>query len=152
MLRRVFLKTLSRYLSAVLGSLAFPKHALSKWPEQDFAAGDFSDKFREIFADLPISDSQEIIINLPEIAENGAVVPITISSALPNIKRLYIWAEKNPTPLVAEFEFDESMMLFLTARIKMAESCPVIVIAQQGDQLLRNQKWVTVMQGGCGTG
>ena len=152
MLRRDFLKTLSRAFSAVLAGMVFPEHAFSKWSAQNFAAGDFATRFREVFADLPISDSQEIVINLPEIAENGSVVPITISSELHNIKRLSIWAVKNPTPLVAEFEFDESMLLYLTARIKMAESCPVIVMAQQGDQWLRNQKWVTVMQGGCGTG
>jgi sulfur-oxidizing protein SoxY len=44
------------------------------------------------------------------------------------------------------------MAIYLTARIKMAESCPVMVIAQQGNRFLRAQKWVKVMQGGCGTG
>ena len=88
----------------------------------------------------------------PEIAENGAVVPITISSELEQIKRIYIWVEKNPTPLAAEFELDESVAVYITARIKMAESCPVIIIAEQDDRLLRRQQWVKVMQGGCGTG
>lgn len=152
MQRRFFLKTLCRWVAAISASLTFPKPALSKWPEQNFAAGDFSTRFRQVFADSPVVDSQDILINLPDIAENGAVVPITISSELPGIKRVFIWAEKNPTPLVGEFELDESMLVFLTARIKMAESCPVIVIAQQGESLLRNQKWVKVMQGGCGTG
>lgn len=152
MQRRVFLKALWLWVTAVSASLTFPRYALSQWPERNFAAGDFSTRFREVFADSPVVDSQDILINLPDIAENGAVVPITISSELSGINRIFIWAEKNPTPLVAEFELDESMLVFLTARIKMAESCPVIVIAQQGDSLLRNQKWVKVMQGGCGTG
>ena len=152
MLRRDFLKTLFGYFSNVLAGMVFPSPAFSKWSAQNFAAGDFATQFRAVFADLPISDSQEIVINLPEIAENGAVVPITISSDLADIQRLYIWIEKNPTPLAAEFELSDSMAVYLTARIKMAESCPVIVIAQQGDHLLQAQKWVNVMHGGCGTG
>ncbi|MGY6278074.1 thiosulfate oxidation carrier protein SoxY [Methylomonas sp. MgM2] len=114
--------------------------------------GEFRARFSQLFADRSIVDSDGIDIDLPEIAENGAVVPITINSELEGIGRIYIWVEKNPTPLAAEFEFDESMAVYLTARIKMAESCPVIIVAEQGDRLLRAQQWVKVMQGGCGTG
>jgi sulfur-oxidizing protein SoxY len=89
---------------------------------------------------------------LPTNAENGAVVPITIQSQLDNIDSVYIWAEKNPTPLVAEFELAKDVAIHITARIKLAENSHVIVIARQGQQLLRNLQWVNVMQGGCGTG
>ena len=109
-------------------------------------------QFQQAYADQIITDSPEILVNLPTNAENGAVVPITIQSQLDNIDRVYIWAEKNPTPLVAEFELAKDMAIHITARIKLAESSHVIVIARQGQQLLRNLQWVNVMQGGCGTG
>ncbi|MGR8931180.1 MAG: thiosulfate oxidation carrier protein SoxY [Gammaproteobacteria bacterium] len=107
---------------------------------------------KSLFGDRTLLDSTDIHIDLPEIAENGAVVPITISTNLERISKLFLWVEKNPTPLIAELEFDESAAIFVTARIKMAESGFVTVIAQQGEALLRRQKWVDVMQGGCGTG
>ena len=109
-------------------------------------------QFQQAYADQIITDSPEILVNLPTNAENGAVVPITIQSQLDNIDRVYIWAEKNPTPLVAEFELAKDMAIHITARIKLAESSHVIVIARQGQHLLRNLQWVNVMQGGCGTG
>ena len=138
--------------SGALTCLFNPKVVFAAWSAKHFAPGDFTERFEQVFANLPITDSPDIVINLPDSAENGAVVPITISSDLANIQHLYIWVEKNPTPLAAEFELDASLAVFMTARIKMAESCHVIVIAQQGERLLRNQQWVNVMLGGCGTG
>ena len=128
------------------------RDGIAAWPEQHFAKGEFALRFQQLFPNRTIIESEDIIISLPEIAENGAVVPITISSELEQIRRIYIWVEKNPTPLAAEFEFDDSMAVYLTARIKMAESCPVVIIAEQSNRLLRAQQWVKVMQGGCGTG
>ncbi|CAG1022391.1 sulfur-oxidizing protein SoxY [Methylococcales bacterium] len=129
-----------------------PRLAHAAWPSEHFAGGDFASRFEQLFGGQTIIDSPEINITLPDIAENGAVVPITIDSELERIERLYIWVEKNPTPLAAEFELSPEIAVFLTARIKMAESCNVVVIARQGQRLLRNQQWVKVMQGGCGTG
>ena len=150
--RRTFLL---KFLPVVIGgfvSLFHSRKSAAVWPESHFGKGEFATRFQQLFANRPIIDSDNINISLPEIAENGAVVPITISSELGKIRRIYIWVEKNPTPLAAEFELDESVAVYITARIKMAESCPVIIIAEQDDRLLRSQQWVKVMQGGCGTG
>jgi sulfur-oxidizing protein SoxY len=150
--RRGFLQFIFRAAAGALTSVLFAEKSLADWPEEHFSKGDFTTHFQQLFGTRTIIDSEAIQLMLPEIAENGAVVPITISSDLADIQRLYIWVEKNPTPLAAEIAFDASLAVYLTARIKMAESCHVIVIAQQGERLLRNQRWVKVMQGGCGTG
>lgn len=152
MRRRRFLQFLFRATAAASTTVLCAKNALAGWPEKHFSKGEFADSFRQVFGDRPITDSEAIRLALPDIAENGAVVPITVSSDLEDIQRLYIWVEKNPTPLAAEITLDASLAVYLTARIKMAESCHVVVIAQQGKHLLRNRQWVKVMQGGCGTG
>ena len=152
MRRRTFLRNLFPALIGSFASFLHSRESFAVWPETHFLKGEFDSRFRQLFADQPILDSDEINIDLPKIAENGAVVPITISSELEQIRRIYIWVEKNPTPLAAEFELDESVEVYLTARIKMAETCPITVIAEQGNRLLRKQQWVKVMQGGCGTG
>lgn len=150
--RRRFLQFLFRAMAAAVTGVLCSKKVLAGWTAEHFAEGDFTTRFRQLFGDRAIADTDAIVLLLPEIAENGAVVPITISSELPDIQRLYIWVEKNPTPLAAKLEWDASLAVYLTARIKMAESCHVVVVAQQGERLLRTQRWVKVMQGGCGTG
>ena len=147
--RRTFVK---HSLTGILSGLLYSKPASAAWPAEHFESGEFSAHFQQLHKGQPIIDSDDIQLILPDSAENGAVVPITISSDLEGISKIYLWVEKNPTPLAAEFELDQSVLCYLTARIKMAESCLVIVVALQGSRLLRTQKWVNVMLGGCGTG
>lgn len=152
MQRRNFIKSIIAVATGTILSNSYAKKGAAAWPAEHFAGGDFSTHFHRVFGHQTIADSDDIQISLPRFAEDGAVVPITISSELDGIKHIYIWVEKNPTPLAAEFELDEAVLPFVTARIKMAESCNVIVIARQGENLLRRQQWVEVMLGGCGTG
>ena len=80
------------------------------------------------------------------------MVPVTISSELENIRRLYLLVEKNPTPLAAEFELSSQVLAYVGARIKMAESSYIIVVAEHESGLLTSRQWVNVVQGGCGAG
>jgi len=105
-----------------------------------------------LFGHQEILDTDQLRLQLPDTAENGAVVPIIISSELQNIQRIYLLVEKNPTPLAAEFELTPWVSVYISARIKMAESCHVLIIAQQESQLFKTRQWVNVVQGGCGTG
>ena len=149
--RRAFLKTgFYAGISALCGGLS--KMSSAAWSANHFSPSPYSEILSRLFNDKTITASDLLTIKLPETAENGAVVPITISSDLDNIQRLYILVEKNPTPLAAEFTLSGELAVYLTARIKMAESCHVVVIAEQGELLLRNQQWVNVVLGGCGTG
>lgn len=146
---------MQRLIQLAIGTFAMslpPNRAVAAWPREHFATAEFDRLFARVFGNQEIVDSDELVLQLPEVAENGAVVPLTLSSTLERIDRIYIWVEKNPTPLAAEFAFDQSVALYLTARIKMAESCHVVVIAQQDGRLLRRRQWVKVVQGGCGTG
>ena len=152
MLRRRFLQKLIHTLAGIGVTGFWPKDLFANWPAEHFAGNSFSEQFRQVFADKTITKSDAIKLQIPETAENGAVVPLTIESSLTNISRIYLWVEKNPTPLAMELDLDAAMAVFITARIKMAESCRVIVIAQQGEHLLKTEQWVNVMQGGCGTG
>ena len=144
-----------RFFQNLIGIISIAIAILSRYRianAADIPEMEFTRRFQQVFADQLITDSDAIQFNLPTHAENGAVVPITISSHFEDIDRLYLWADKNPTPLVAEFELSKDVTVQITARIKLAESSQVILIAQQGEHLLRKQQWVNVMQGGCGTG
>lgn len=152
MKRRFFLRgTITFAASAWLTSFA-TKNSHAAWLAEHFSTDTFENGFNRLHANQVVVDSDKISVSLPQIAENGAVVPITISSELDDIENIFVWVEKNPTPLAAEFELSPEIAVYITARIKMAESCNVIVIARRGEQLLRCRQWVKVMQGGCGTG
>jgi sulfur-oxidizing protein SoxY len=149
--RRYFLKLSMAGLSGLLSGFWF-KSARAAWVGEHFRNSQFEGVLGELFAGQSLQESELIKLSVPAIAENGAVVPITISCELDNIKKIYLLVEKNPTPLAAEFELSNNVSAFIGARIKMAESCYVHVVVEHDSGLLMARQWVTVMQGGCGTG
>lgn len=145
MKRRVWLK-----LMLALSSGLF-SHAV--WARREaFAQQSYEEAVARLLPNIRLIDSEQIELHIPEIAENGAVVPVTISTQLTDIEQIHILVEKNPTPLAASFHFSKHLRPNLTTRIKMAESCHVVVVAKHNEQWLQQKRWVTVMVGGCGTG
>jgi sulfur-oxidizing protein SoxY len=149
--RQFFQRSISGWV-ALLSALFSLNNAYATWSPLDFSPDAYNDILKQLFKDRMIMDSELLKISLPQTAENGSVVPITISSELENIQRLYILVEKNPTPLAVEFSLGATLAVYVTTRIKMAESCHVVVIAEQGDRLLSSRQWVNVVLGGCGSG
>jgi sulfur-oxidizing protein SoxY len=91
-----------------------------------------------------------IHIKIPKVAENGAIVPITIRSELKDTKSISIIAEKNPVPLIAQFSFAPEMNKQVTARIKLAKTCDVIAIVRANERYYSARQSVQVTIGGCG--
>jgi sulfur-oxidizing protein SoxY len=94
--------------------------------------------------------SDQIAVELPQLAENGAIVPITVESRLPGTERILIFAEKNPGPLLAEFRFEPGTDAWVALRLKLNDSGPVLAIAESGGKFYGTEKSVKVMMGGCG--
>lgn len=150
--RRFFLKKSAFIVLSWLGGFFGIRCGHAARADNYFSTRPFSESLQTIFNGQALFDSAEITAILPQVAENGAVVPISISSELDNIRRIFILVEKNPTPLAAEIALSPNVPVHLNARIKMAESCDVWVVAEQNGQLLSCRRWVNVVQGGCGTG
>ncbi|WP_045224062.1 thiosulfate oxidation carrier protein SoxY [Methyloterricola oryzae] len=92
----------------------------------------------------------ELKLEVPDIAENGAIVPVTVESSLPAVDEILLLVEKNPTPLAARFRFERSMDPYASLRIKMNESCDVLAVVRSGQDYYVTRKAVKVMVGGCG--
>lgn len=105
---------------------------------------------KELFKDSKITESDKIDIQIPLIAENGAVVPITVATSLSNVLNIYILVEKNPLPLSAKFALSEELEPFVSARLKMAETSDIIVVVEANETLYSTKKTVKVTIGGCG--
>ena len=95
-------------------------------------------------------DSDQITLEAPDIAEDGAIVPVTVASALPGVDSIWVFVEKNPTPLAARFTLAPSLDPFVSLRVKMNESCGLIAVVKSGDAYFSARKPVRVVVGGCG--
>jgi sulfur-oxidizing protein SoxY len=151
--RRSFLKnTLAFSAYSLVTSLGFlaPLRVFAEWQAENFKQGPLEDSLKRVFKDQPIRENKDIEIKIPLIAENGAVVPITVSSRLPDIRTISIFVAKNPVPLAARFELSPDLDPFVSARLKMAETSDVIAIAETNSGLYSARQRVKVTIGGCG--
>ena len=135
-------------LMAAAGLL--PKAAMAAWNQAAFEAKSVADVMKALGAAAPV-ESKDVTITGPDIAENGAVVPVGASTTLPGVKRLLIMIEKNPALLAAAFDVTESIEPAFATRVKMNQSSNVIAVAMMADgKVLFAQKEVKVTLGGCG--
>ena len=151
--RRSFLKrllTLSACASASAAVWLAPVKAFAKWQADLFSPGPLDEALKHLFKDHPINESKDIEIKIPLIAENGAVVPITVSSRLSGVRAISILVAKNPVPLAARFDLSPELEPFVSARLKMAETSDVIAVAETVDGLYSARQKVKVTIGGCG--
>jgi sulfur-oxidizing protein SoxY len=153
--RRAFLKAsvaLSAYSLAAATGLISPL-AQAEWVAELFAAAPLEETVKKslnIDNLEAINLSDRIELKLPSIAENGAVVPITVTSTLELVEQIFIFVAANPVPLAAVFELSPALEPIVSTRLKLAETCDVIVVAKAGGQLYKTSQTVKVTIGGCG--
>jgi len=153
MKRRTFLQgTLASSLigTAVSAGLLTPRLVLADWPEDAFKAKSVDDSMNALFKSVNHSPSGDIKIKAPDIAENGAVVPITVSTSLSNVDTISVMVEKNPSPLAASFNLASNAEGFVSTRVKMGKTSDLIAIVKSGGNLYSAKKQVKVTIGGCG--
>lgn len=97
------------------------------------------------------TESADVTLTAPDIAENGAVVPVAVATTLPGVKRMLILVEKNPSVLSAMFDVSDAVEPSFSTRVKMGQSSNVYAVALMGDgKALFARKEVKVTLGGCG--
>ena len=115
-----------------------------------FEAKNMGDLMKALGAAAPTA-SKDVTVTGPDIAENGAVVPVGAATSLPGVKRLLILVEKNPAMLAAAFDVTEAIEANISTRVKMGQSSNVFAVAMMADgKVLFAQKEVKVTLGGCG--
>lgn len=97
-----------------------------------------------------VEDSNDITLEVPAIAEDGAVVPVSLKSRLPATDRLVLFVEQNPSPLIVAFQFGGEALPLVSTRIKINESSAVILLARAGGQYYGTVQRVRIVRGGCG--
>lgn len=134
---------------ACLLALAPVRLLAAQWNKVAFEAKAMPEALKSIGASN-LRESDQIEFKAPEIAENGAIVPIEVTSRLPGPQTIYVFAEKNPNPLAASFEFLEGVEPFFATRIKMRESARLLVVVRTQSGFFSAGRDVKVTIGGCG--
>jgi len=150
MLRRKFLKILTSTAAIFASGLVMPIKAFAKWNQAAFSAKDFNTAINAYFPKQKIHESNQIKIEVYDEVENGAVVPVKVETSLENVKAITIFADKNPNPLIANFDLSPNCIGFVSTRIKVSEPSNIIVVINSNEMLYMTKKFIIVHENGCG--
>jgi sulfur-oxidizing protein SoxY len=152
--RRLILQGAGAVALIGLGSIPFglaPAFAAAndKYPEEAFKQKSDADAIKALYGKTAEA-SDKVKLDAPEIAENGAVVPIGVSTTLADVTSISFLVSENPNALVASYKIPAGTVPSVANRIKMAKTSNVIVIVEAGGKLYSATKEVKVTVGGCG--
>ena len=152
-LRRTFLK-LSGSAGAVAvavaaGLLRSGQGWAADWNKDAFASKALADALKNLGA-ANLIESKDIVITAPDIAENGAVVPVAVTSRIPNTQSISIIAEKNPFPLSSTFDIANGAEGYVSTRLKMGQTSNVRAVVKADGKFYTAVKEVKITIGGCG--
>ena len=136
-------------LGAAAAAIALPLRALAAWNKEAFQAKTAAGALKGLGVG-GAADSADLVLEAPQIAENGAVVPIEVTSNIPGTKSIAVVIDKNPFPLVAKFDFVEGAAPYVRVNVKMGESSQVRAYAEAGGRHYTASREVKVTIGGCG--
>ena len=150
--RRDFMKLTGAFGLLAAAGLMTTQEALAQqqaWNKVAFEQKNLADTVKALGGSAP-TESADISITAPDIAENGAVVPVAISSKIPNTQAVYIMVEKNPNMLAAGFNIPQGTEPNVTTRIKMGQTSNVYAVVKADNKFYMASKEVKVTLGGCG--
>jgi len=127
-----------------------PRVSLAAWAKAAFEAKDVTGGINALYGSSGTDKSDKIKIKAPDIAENGAVVPVSVTTSIEGVSSISLFADKNATPLAAEFTLGPGTQGYVSTRIKMGKTANVTAVVKAGDKLYSNSKEVKVTIGGCG--
>ncbi|MBL4763060.1 MAG: thiosulfate oxidation carrier protein SoxY [Gammaproteobacteria bacterium] len=150
--RRTFLKrslAAAAVGTAISAGLLTPRTILAAWPKSAFEAKSVTDALTALEASEN-TQNDKIKIKAPDIAENGAVVPISVSTKIKGVSSIILLAENNASPLTSVYDIGSSTLGYVSTRIKMGKTGNIIAIVKADGKIHMNKKEIKVTIGGCG--
>jgi sulfur-oxidizing protein SoxY len=148
--RREMLLRSAQVAGLLAGAGLLPATAQAAWNKAAFEAKSLADAAKALGGGAP-SESKDVSITGPDIAENGAVVPVGAATTLAGVKQLLLLVEKNPNVLAAVFDVSDAVEPAFNTRVKMGQSSNVYAVAVMNDgRTLYAVKEIKVTLGGCG--
>lgn len=150
--RRIFLTrsvAAATLATAAAAGLLVPLRVQARWPAAGFNARKLQPAMQGLLGSEDIQPTDQIEILTKDIAENGSSVPVTLNSKLDNTEAIYLFAEKNPAPALAEFMFTDKVDPQVSCRIKLGQTGNLIAVARAGGKLYQSKRFIKVAAGGC---
>lgn len=148
--RREALRVSTVFGLALAAGLLKPEDARAQeWDRAAFDAKNPGEAMKAL-GGIVAAVSKDVLINAPDIAENGAVVPVAVSTLLPNVRQIALLVEKNPYTLSANFTIPAGTEGAISTRVKMGQSSNVHALVNADGKWLLATKEIKVTLGGCG--
>lgn len=148
--RRDALRISTVFGLAVAAGLLTPAEARAEeWNKAAFDTKNLNDAVKALGGTAAVL-SKDVQVNAPDIAENGAVVPVSVSTTLPNVQQIAILVEKNPNTLSGNFTIPAGTEPTISTRVKMAQTSNVHALVKADGKWLLATKEIKVTLGGCG--
>jgi sulfur-oxidizing protein SoxY len=148
--RRAMLSQSASLMGLLATAGLLPQAAHAAWTKAAFEAKSVAEAIKALGGSAAV-ESKDITLTGPDIAENGAVVPVGCSTNLPGVRRMVLLVEKNPSVLAAVFDVSDAVDANFSTRVKMSQSSNVFAVAMMGDgRVLFSSKEIKVTLGGCG--
>jgi sulfur-oxidizing protein SoxY len=150
--RRDFMKLTGVFGLLAAAGLLTTEEAFAQqqaWNKAAFETKNLNDAVKALGGSAPV-ESKDIAITAPDIAENGAVVPVGVTSKIPNTQAVYVLVEKNPNVLAAGFNIPAGTEPSISTRIKMGQTSNVYAVVKADGRFYVASKEVKVTLGGCG--
>tara|TARA_B100000035_G_scaffold130449_1_gene110876 strand:+ start:508 stop:939 length:432 start_codon:yes stop_codon:yes gene_type:complete len=135
---------------AVAPSFIMTNKAYAAWPKKSFDIKDLNESVSSVYGHSNLEESSKVKLKAPEIAENGAIVPINVSTSLDNVDSIMIFVENNPQPLSSGYELTALSEPSIGTRLKMGKTSNVMAAVKSGDKVYTSTQEVKVTIGGCG--
>jgi sulfur-oxidizing protein SoxY len=152
MKRRNFIKNSILFAGAlaVAPSAILSNQAYAAWPKKSFDIKDLSDSVISVYGHNNLEESSKVKLKAPAIAENGAIVPINVSTTLDNVESIMIFVENNPQPLSSGYQLTSLAQPSIGTRLTMGKTSNVMAAVKSGDKIYTSTQEVKVTIGGCG--
>ena len=152
MKRRNFIKNSMLFAGVLttLPSVLFTKKSYAAWPKKSFDIKDLTDSVKSVYGHNDLEESSKVKLKAPSIAENGAIVPINVSTTIENVDSIMIFVENNPQPLSSGYQLTQLAEPSIGTRLKMGKTSNVMAAVKSGDKVYTSTQEVKVTIGGCG--
>jgi sulfur-oxidizing protein SoxY len=148
MTRREMLRVTALF-SLMAASGLISQAQAAEWNKTAFEGKSVADVIKALGGSTP-EKSGAVLLNAPDIAENGAVVPVSVTSNVPGTEQIAILVEKNPNTLAADFIIPAGTEPFVNTRIKLGQTSTVYAVVKAGGKWYVASKEIKVTLGGCG--
>lgn len=137
-------------ITTFAGLMIKPKRLYAAWPKASFDISDLSASINSVYGHNNLNESSEVKLKAPDIAENGAIVPLNVKTKLKNVESIMIFVENNPQPLSSGYNLSPKSVATVGTRIKMGKTSTVMAAVKSDGKIYTATKEVKVTIGGCG--